>query len=158
MRPLNNKEKAQVCMLARKAWERWARDEWTADIIPGLDDDVSEAAMFRAWRTREQVNACGQHSLTTCLVSDYPALMAHFCRLAGDDKGEAYWTGRLVEDPRNIALFKLRQNCEERGLRYPDYPAAICRRQYKCDLGGATTKQIWRLVYTVRNRRKPARK
>jgi hypothetical protein len=51
-------------------------------------------------------------------------------------------------------LHILKANCEERGLKFPDYPGAICRAQNKCGLGGATEKQLWRLVYTVRNRKK----
>ncbi|MDA3872473.1 MAG: hypothetical protein PF795_00740 [Kiritimatiellae bacterium] len=64
-------------MIARKAWERWAKDEWSVS-----GELSAEAAQFRAWRTREQFQACGQHSLTTCLVSDFPALMAGRYRAA----------------------------------------------------------------------------
>ena len=32
------------------------------------------------------------------------------------------------------------------------YAAAICRRQYRCALSEASDKQVWCLVYTVRNR------
>ena len=35
-----------------------------------------------------------------------------------------------------------------------DYAAAICRRQYKRELGEASAKQLWNLFFTVRNRRK----
>lgn len=156
MRPLTKQEKARVCILARKAWDNWAQDEWSGD---ELNAGVSEAVLFRAWRTKEQQEACGIQSLTLCTVDHFPALMAHFSRLAGDDKGEQKWTAKMLNDPRKVALFKLRENCRKFDLHYPDYPGSICRTQFKCSLAGASEKQIWSLVYTVRNRgRAKARK
>lgn len=159
MRPLNQKEKGQICMLARRAWENWARDEWSDGVGEELNKGVRETVLFRAWRMKEQHFACGIQSLTLCTINHYPALMAHFSRLVGDDKQEQYWTARLVNDPRNVALHKLQENCRKFDLHYPDYPGSICRRQFKCSLAGASVKQIWSLVYTVRNRgRAKARK
>ena len=148
MSMLTDKQKAQLCILARKGWDAWASADWEG----GINAGVSNANLFRAWRTQEQKAACGQMSLRMCFQEDFPKLMSHFARLAGDDKLERYWTGKLVEDGRGRVLYILKQNCDLNGLAYPDYPGAICRRQYKCGLGAATEKQLWGLVYTVRNR------
>jgi len=145
---LTSKQKARVCMLARKGWELWASADWEG----GLNVGVSDSALFRAWRTQAQREACGQMSLRMCHQEDFPKLMAHFSRLAGDEKQEQYWMGKLVMDNTSRVLFTLKRNCEEFGLNYPEYPNAICLRQYKCGLRAATEKQLWSLVYTIRNR------
>lgn len=151
MRPLSRRQKAEVCMLARRAWE--ARPEEQEEWRGGLNAGLSESALFRAWRREQQQSACGMTSLTTCLQeADFPRLMAHFSTLAGDAQQAGYWLERLLEDGRNRALHVLKRETERFDLAWPGYPGAICGRQYKCGLGAATEKQLWCLVYTVRNR------
>jgi hypothetical protein len=59
---------------------------------------------------------------------------------------------RAETEPRRMAMHKLRRDCADRGLSL-DYPAAICRRQYRCALEDASPTQLWQLVFTIRNRR-----
>lgn len=150
MIPLSKKQKADICQLARRAWQAGAGAGWRGD----LNADCSETALFRAWRRQQQHECCGLRSLTTCLnESDFPLLMAHFAGLIpGNDQQAGYWLERLMEDGRNRVLHILRRSCSQYGLAWPSYPAAIARRQYKCGLGAATEKQLWCLVYTCRNR------
>ena len=63
---------------------------------------------------------------------------------------------RDADNDRRIARYKLDQALRERGLG-ESYAAAICRTQYRCSLAEASPRQLWRLVYTIRNRRRPAR-
>ncbi|MDF3129265.1 hypothetical protein P0Y35_08665 [Kiritimatiellaeota bacterium B1221] len=149
MQPLSKKQKAEICILAQKAWKKGAGAEWKG----GLNEGVSETALFRAWRREQQQSACGMSSLTTCLhEADFPRLMAHFCTLAGEHDQAGYWLERLLEDGRNRVLHILKRETARFDLAWPGYPGAICRRQYKCGLGAASEKQLWALVYTVRNR------
>jgi hypothetical protein len=150
VQPLSKKQKADLCILARRAWNAGAGEGWRGD----LNADCSETALFRAWRRSQQHEACGLHSLTTCLQeSDYPLLMAHFAAMIhGNDAQAGYWLERLAEDGRNRVLYILKREAGKAGLSWPSYPASICRRQYKCGLGAATERQLWCLVYTLRNR------
>jgi len=136
--PLDHGQKARICILAREAY-----DSLGTSFLP-----------FDAWRQMEQQNAVGKDSLRDCVQADYLKLRAHFEELAGE-------SGRAVEThladamkPGAIALLKLREACAERGLKM-EYPGAICRRQYKCAIEEANASQLWQLVFTVRNRRKP---
>jgi hypothetical protein len=54
---------------------------------------------------------------------------------------------------RELVLRKLKSECAARGVAI-EYPAKICRVQYKCQLEEASPNQLWQLVFTVRNRRK----
>jgi len=156
MNPLSKKQKADICIIARRAWKAGAGEGWRGD----LNADCSESALFRGWRRQQQHECCGLRSLTTCLQdADFPLLMAHFAALIpGNDAQAGYWLERLVEDSRNRVLFILKRSCAQYSLAWPSYPAAICRRQYKCGLGAASEKQLWALVYTCRNRGREKRK
>ncbi len=149
MQALSKKQKAEICILARKAWDAGAGLDWKG----GINEGVSNTALFRAWRREQQQSACGMASLTTCLQdADFPRLMAHFSTLAGEHDQAGYWLERLLEDGRNRTLHILKRECSRFDLAWPGYPGSICRRQYKCGLGAASEKQLWALVYTVRNR------
>lgn len=105
------------------------------------------------WRHEQQFLAVGKESLRDCLQDDYLRLKAWFENLAGE-------TGRAVKthmadavSDHEIVMRKLEAECAARGLAI-EYPAAICLRQYKCELEKASPNQLWQLVFTVRNRRK----
>lgn len=137
--PLTRRQKMELCVAARAAHRRMGG---------GAPADV--------WRRAEAVKAAGCR-VSEATQNEYLRLLAHFQDLAGDS-GRALETElRSAEEPRRVALRKLRLECAARGLSM-GYPEAICRRQYKCGLDEAAPNQLWRLVFTVRNRRKKAAK
>lgn len=148
MSPLSNRQKMIVARLARLAYGAWpGRAEFEQ-----LNAELPASARFNAWRRVEQGKACGTQSLRECTQRDYGRLKAHFEALAGQDRRATGTLARDRDNDRRVALHKLREALAERDL--PDaYAAAICRRQYRCALEEAGAKQLWRLLYTVRNRR-----
>jgi len=94
-------------------------------------------------------------SLCACTQAHYGRLVAHFQALGGNAAAATRTLVRDADNDRRIARYKLDEALRERGLR-EEYAAAICRRQYRCGLDGANARQLWSLLYTIRNRRKPA--
>jgi hypothetical protein len=139
MAPLTREQKASLSMLARKAWRRLGRGE-----------------NENAWRHAQAIKAVGRR-ISEGVQRDFLPLRAHFLDLAGHT-GAALDTLLAAESEKHrIALFKLGQACSQRGLPL-SYPEAICKRQYRCSLAEATAPQIWRLFFTVRNRRQETRR
>lgn len=134
-------QKAHLCIMAREAFER---------VHGRAPHDTHE---LTKWRREQQQRATGLVSLTDADQRHWPALQACFLDLKGES-GRAF--NVLVQPDlkeQRKALAVLQTNCRERGLPM-SYPEAICRKQYKCTLEEASPKQLWRLVFTVRNRRK----
>jgi hypothetical protein len=137
---LSREQKARLCILAREAFAR----------VHGRDPrDAAEIEEFR----HAQVDAAvGKGGLTQCVQEDYKAVLARFLQLKGED-GHAFKAHVAHQsEPARLAMWKLKQSCAERGLPL-SYPAAICRRQYRCELEQASAQQLWQLCYTVRSRR-----
>ncbi len=148
---LSKDQKRAIAQLARQAYQAWPEREAFEAINAGR----SRTDCFESWRHVEQGKACGMQSLRDCTQAHYGRLVAHFKALAGDAAGAARTLARDADNDRRIARYKLDEALRERGLR-TEYAASICRRQNRCELDAATARQIWRLVYTVRNRRRPA--
>lgn len=108
---------------------------------------------FDAWRREQAIRACGLR-ISEASQRHFAALRAHFLDLAGAHAAAFETLVRDEDNPRRIALHALAKACDQRGLPLA-YPAAICRRQYRCDLDHATAPQLWRLTFTIRNRRRP---
>jgi hypothetical protein len=138
---LSNEQKAALCIRARAAFEFVHRRE------------PHNCAELEEWRRAEQQSCTGKASLTSCTQADYLPLLAHFQNLAGESGHALNNVLRAGTEDVRQAMHALGAACGQRGLPMA-YPAAICRRQYRCELGQATARQVWNLVYTVRNRRK----
>lgn len=153
MRFLSNDQKREVAKLARQAYNAWTGREAFEECNP----ELSRTACFEAWRHAETLKATRRtQSLRQCTSErDFKPLMAHFADLLGDSAGALRHLLRHAEEGRITIFFKLQHALAERGLD-ESYAAAICRRQYKCDLGDASEKQLLSLFFTVRNRRKVA--
>lgn len=150
MQLLTNEQKATVCQLAREAWD--AHPE-IRDALLEANPHLGKTEIFQAWRRVEQGRAVGRQSLTQCTSEgDFLKLCAHFrAMIPGQEQRAARTLARHAIEPRLVALHKLRQACERAGVDL-GYPAKICRTQYRCSLDQASEKQLWRLVYTVKNR------
>ncbi len=152
MSELSREQKAEIGALARQAWLAWPGREGFLE----SNGELSATECFTAWRHWQQGLACGKQSLCACTSEgDYLRLRAHFLALGGDQMAATRALVRHASEPARIAFFKLREAIAERGLR-EEYAAAICRRQFRCSLAEASERQLWCLVYTVRNRRKAA--
>ena len=135
--PLDNSQKRYLSQLARRAWLKL-----------GAELDGQAETDFR----REHVaKATGKFGLRCCSQDDYGAAKAHFLELLGES-GHAL--NALVHQQGNaqrIAMHKLKEACHYAHVSL-EYPAAICRQQFKCNLSAATDKQLWCLTFTVKNR------
>jgi hypothetical protein len=133
--PLSRNQKAELSMLARSAWEKFQR--------PGDEHQ---------WRHEQAAKACGKR-ISQASQRDYLPIRAHFRDLLGQSDRAFRDLMAVDTEPQRIAMAKLRHECTARKLPL-DYPAAICRKQFRCSLAQATAKQLWCLIFTIRNRRK----
>lgn len=104
------------------------------------------------WRREQSLKAAGVR-ISTARQSDYAVLRAHFLDLLRQYTRAFRTLVAAEKNKARIALFHLKKSCAERDLPL-SYPESICRRQFRCYLDEATAKQIWCLVFTIRNRRK----
>jgi hypothetical protein len=139
--PLDDGQKAHLCILARETFET----------VHGRPPH--NLAEFNAWRYEQAVEACGVASLRVATQREYKLIEGRLLMLKGNAAAAQRAEERAATEPRRLAMFKLREALAERGL-HESYAAAICGRQFKRPLAEATEKQLWCLVYTVRNRRK----
>ena len=107
--------------------------------------------MVDAWRHEETHRLIGITSLTQANQTHYADLLTHFQALAGETSRAFNTAMRGSDNPRRVARWKLNEALREGELRQA-YAAAICWRQYRCALAEATEAQLWRLVYTIKNR------
>jgi len=128
-------QKRNLVALARRAWR--------ARGCPGVS--------FDAWRTSEAISACGLR-ISEALQRDWGSLRARFQDAAGESGAAFNTLVRDEDNKRRVALWKLQQICSKVGVPLA-YPEAICRRQYRCALPEATPAQLWRLFFTVKNRK-----
>lgn len=149
MNYLTNLQKAAIARLARTAWERQSLDtqrQWA-------QEHGSFNKAFNAWRKVQQFTAVGVESLTEALSErDYLRLRAHFQDLAGDSGRALHTLLKHADEAQLRDLYLLEQACCDAGLSFPGYPAAICRQQFRCSLEAASSGQLRKLLFTVRNR------
>ena len=133
---LTKKQLARLCILANEAAAAHGVTDWKGQIT---------------WRREQQRERFGLASLTAATQDQYADLKAHFEALAGN-AGEAFETLRKgLEHKRRVAWWNLQKAIRESGFRMA-YALDICRKQYHCGLEDASTKQLWQLVFTIRNR------
>lgn len=139
---LNAEERQELGMVAKQAWEACGAkaagipaDEWR-------HEQVAIATQGKAARVSD---------LRRGMFRD---VLAHFLLIKGDTARAFRTAQRSGQDmaDRDLALHKLREACEEGGMAYPDYPAAICDRQFKSTLDELETGRIWFLFYTCTRR------
>lgn len=141
--PLTKDQKRYLSQLARRA----------LNIVRALARGRGETFDVKEedWRHEEVIAACGKHGLRCCSQDDYAAVKAHFLDKLGQH-GDAFNAQvRAATEKRRQAEAVLVRECEKAGFKLA-YADAICRTQNKCGLFDATEKQLWHLIYTVRNR------
>ena len=144
---LTNEQKKEICILARRAWNilpQSVHNKYIAEFD-------SATAAFNAWRHDEQIKAVGTDSLVGSTNDEFCALMAHFALAAKDNYRASKWIWRFASDARRRVYWLIKQNCNAE-LRWPSYPDSVCRAQFKCRLWQATSKQLFNILSTIRNR------
>jgi hypothetical protein len=135
MSELSTKQKKYLAQLARQAFKVRG--------TPGAD--------FDEWRHEQVANAVGKAGLRCCSQIDYKAVESHFLDMTGRSGRAMTALVQHQSEPRRQAEAVLLRELAAAG-QHINYANAICRSQFKCGLFDASEKQIWCLVYTVRNR------
>jgi hypothetical protein len=122
-----------------------AKKAWTKHRVVNPD-----APAFEDWRVEECRKACGAR-LSEAQQKDFSAIKSHFANIAGQS-GKAFDSAmRSGTEKERIAHAVLKKDCAKAGVEL-SYASHICWAQFKCKLEDATAKQLWCLVFTVRNR------
>lgn len=140
-----------------KAMVLAARRAYSEQAKAGLVDDGVD---FDAWRRatlHDVVGAAAPDSFRAVTQRDYAAVMDYFGRLAGDKRAEARRSDTIADEERR-ALWALNivegevagtLGGREGARRYAD---ALFRKIHKTDRYGATARQVWAVIFTLRNR------
>lgn len=139
--PISREQKTRLVLLAREAYQAQ----------PGL---VRGQTKFDLWRHQQAIKCCGRR-VSEALQGDFLPLKAHFLNLAGKPVAAMRAHMRRETEPQRVALHKLTRECAAKGLSIA-YAATICHAQYRCALEEANEKQLWRLFFTIRNRKPKA--
>ena len=134
-----------------------ARRAYSEQAKAGLVDDGVD---FDAWRRatlHDVVGAAAPDSFRAVTQRDYAAVMEYFGRLAGDKRAEARRSDTIADEERR-ALWALNLvegevagtlGGREGARRYAD---ALFRKIHKTDRYGATARQVWAVIFTLRKR------
>lgn len=133
-RPLDNDAKWRLVRVAKEAWEA-----------------VGPEADFDTWRQAEARKATGGLSISEACVRHYRLIQAHFLRLKG-----AVEAAKRAEERAAVGALEIARDALKRQLldTKQDWQAArtIAGRFYKgTELRDLTAKQVWTVVYTLRN-------
>ena len=161
--PLSKRQKRDVCMLADLAWQHAGRPYYDADAYETQDPiALAPAEALELWRHEEQARACGKKHLTACTQRDFPWLMAHFLRAAGQNVIARQYEVGAALDPLRQARAKLEATMAEvaGAIERPrEYAAAIARCKFKTtDLEALSPRQVWVLVFDLRRAAQRRRK
>ena len=109
-------------------------------------------ALRTAFRHHHVAAATGKLGLRCCSQDDFKSLQAHFLELLGEHSLAFNAHLQAATEPRRIAEFKVVLACKEFGYHL-SYADAICQRQnHGAHLDEVSTKTLWHLFYTIRNR------
>lgn len=165
MKTLSEKQIVAVVSDARRAFEAQPpealaalREELAREAAEGGDPfacaaAISKTRLFEAFRRRGVAEAMRGKTASLREVPNaaFLRVRAHFIRFfdaGAADRLEA----RIEADKRARLLWRIEKVCAAaRGgvMRYPDYPAAICRTQYACALEDASAEELTRILITV---------
>ena len=152
---LSVEQKKRICILARKVWANMSDSQKSQ--YRNADGGQSETAAFNLWRHGQQSSAIGRFNLTHSSNDEFCILMAHFALLANDSDSAASWLMRFSNEARRRVFWLIKSNCTN-GIQFPKYPDAIAQAQFGCRIWEASTKQLYNILSTVRNRASAKRK
>lgn len=151
--PLSNAQKRHLSILARRAFRR------AAALARGRGEAFAESE--EQFRHREVTTATGKIGLRCAGQDDYRAIEAHLWSLLKEE-GRAFTAHvKAQTNSHRQAEAVLAREIEAAADVIPDalrYITSICRAQFRCSPLDASEKQLWNLVYTLRNRAASRRK
>ena len=140
-----------------KAMVLAARRAYKVQSDAGLVDDGVDFDSWRRATLHDVVGAAAPDSFRAVTQRDYAAVMDYFGRLAGDKRAEARRSDTIADEERR-ALWALNLvegevagmlGGREGARRYAD---ALFRKIHKTDRYGATARQVWAVIFTLRKR------
>ena len=138
-----------------------ARRAYKAQAEIGLVDD---GAGFDAWRRATLHDVTGPaspDSFRAVTQRDYAAVLAYFGELAGDRRAEARRSKKDDEQARALWTLNLVEGEVAGTLGGRDgarrYADALFRKIHKTERYAATARQVWAVIFTLRNRAKAHR-
>lgn len=163
--PLSKKQYGALGSAARRAFSFGVSTEEKNDIAFILHKQgkrVSETAVYNEWRRAELARALfvgsGMHeppsSFSDLRQKDYAVAMEHFSAIAGDAEAAIHYRHQSIMHGRSVVLALIEASCKSRKLAFPQYPDSICRDQYGVATVSASEKQLWTILFTIRNRRR----
>lgn len=142
---LTSAQRQGLAQLARRAWAK-ARERGGA------------AEDFDTWRHDQVQQVTGQPGLRALTQQHFRRVRGHFLYLVGNDVAALRDIVASETEGSRQTLFILARECQNAGLPLA-YPTAIARNKFhNSNLDELTEKQLWMLIYTVRNRRSRAKR
>lgn len=146
---LTAEQRQRLAIAARRAYD--------AQKAVGIVDGET----FDAWRHACVREATGRAGLTALTQRDYGPMMARLIELAGGSPRRRDWHAAAKparRDDADRARRALKDECAAwaevfGGVAQADaYATSLLARIHKTDWMGATARQLWQVLFTVRNR------
>lgn len=151
--PLNNRQKAYLSQLARRAFNlEVARARGAGEVIE--DNQPSDPLLQDAehYRHAHVAFACGKMGLRCVSQDDYKAIEAHFLNLLGETKRAFNSFVLSATEKKRVAKYMVVAACKEFDFQI-GYAEHICREQNNgTGLDDVDSKTLWRIVFTIRTR------
>jgi hypothetical protein len=145
--PLGNVQKMLLAQAAGRAF--------AVQVDLGLWDPKRDGDA-ETFRHAACFDACGVSSARAMQQRHYAACMAYLCALAGGEVSAL--RSRAAGDDARRALARLRLECDAQAGAYGGsegawaYAQALLRRIHKVDAAQASPRQLWQVLFTLRNR------
>lgn len=160
---LTNDQKRILAQLARRAFNKLrAMAIGRGETFPMEHDAAGEPIDPLLWNEKDFRHhhvavACHKDGLKCCSQEDYAAVKGRFLHLLGEDGKAVKVLVHGETNAKRIAEYKLLKELRRAGLSN-GYAESICRNMFHCTVADATDKQIWKLIFTIRNRASAKRK
>ena len=145
---LTKEQKKRLILVAQDAWSEQKR--------VGMCDDT-----FEVFRRGALFDVCSKTSFRSVMQGEYLDAINYFRKLAGKQvEPKQVKRASTAEDERRRALYSLKKECENLADRYGGaggaavYADALFQGIHKCGQDKASAKQIWNVIFTLRNRNK----
>jgi hypothetical protein len=116
---------------------------------------------FDVWRKAALHDACGRQSFRAVTQGEYGDVLGYFLQLQGvSARARKAAQQSKAADEAERARYALRRECESLADAFGSaagaeaYADALLERIHKTDIEEASAKQLWQVVFTMRNRAK----
>ena len=144
--PLSKVQKRHLSQLARRAYNLGRAKARGMD---PLNEILTLAE--KDWRHNQVARVCGKDGIRLCGQEDYKAVEAHFLNIQGAPGQALNSHVASASEAQRTAMFILKRECAQNAFDL-NYANAICHTQFKRNIYDATERQLWCIVYTIRNR------